>query len=37
MDSNIKSSLATGVIAFVIYTVVTLLTGTGFGQPPALD
>lgn len=31
MVGNIRSALLAGVIAFVIYTVIALLTGTGFG------
>ncbi len=31
MMGNIKSALIAGVIAFVIYSVIALLTGTGFG------
>jgi ABC-type multidrug transport system permease subunit len=31
MASNAKSALVAGVIAFVIYTVIAVLTGTGFG------
>lgn len=31
MVGNIRSALIAGVIAFVIYTVIALLTGAGFG------
>lgn len=31
MAGNIRSALIAGVIAFVIYTVIAALTGTGFG------
>jgi hypothetical protein len=31
MGGNAKSALIAGGIAFVIYTVIALLTGTGFG------
>jgi hypothetical protein len=29
--ANLKSALTAGVIAFVIYTVIAVLTGSGFG------
>lgn len=31
MSGNVKSALVAGVIAFVFYTVIALLTGTAFG------
>jgi hypothetical protein len=31
MVSNVKSALVAGAIAFVIYTVIAVLTGAGFG------